>query len=244
MRRGETGLTGNVYAGLHEFEDMAFLLHFLRADDLFVDVGANAGSYSILAGAAVGTRVIAFEPVLATFKRLVANVRLNEAEGRVRCINAGVGAARDCIAFSSRADTQNHALAPGETCDHPVTVDVAPLDEYLAGQVPSLLKIDVEGYETNVLEGARETLGAAALRAVIVELNGSARRYGLDDRGVSATLRARGFVACAYDPFARTHRRLEGERRVGGNTLFLRDESFVMSRVQSAPPVRLPGRRS
>lgn len=40
---GMTGATGNVYVGLHEFEDMAFVLHFLRPDDLFVDVGANIG---------------------------------------------------------------------------------------------------------------------------------------------------------------------------------------------------------
>jgi hypothetical protein len=37
-RRGMTGLTGNIYAGLHEFADMAFVLHFLRPCDLFVDV--------------------------------------------------------------------------------------------------------------------------------------------------------------------------------------------------------------
>src|ERR1700687_3946356 len=48
-RRGMAGATGNIYCGLHEFEDMAFLLHFLRSDDVFADVGANIGSYTILA---------------------------------------------------------------------------------------------------------------------------------------------------------------------------------------------------
>ena len=36
VRTGETGLTGNIYTGLHEFSDMAFLLHVLRPDDLFI----------------------------------------------------------------------------------------------------------------------------------------------------------------------------------------------------------------
>lgn len=40
VRRGEKGLTGNLYTGLHEFAEMGFLLHFLGKDDLFVDVGA------------------------------------------------------------------------------------------------------------------------------------------------------------------------------------------------------------
>lgn len=38
VRPGMTGATGNVYVGLHEFEDMAFVLHFLRAGDLLEDI--------------------------------------------------------------------------------------------------------------------------------------------------------------------------------------------------------------
>jgi hypothetical protein len=38
-KRGMTGVAGNIYAGLHEFGDMAFMLHFLRAGDLLADVG-------------------------------------------------------------------------------------------------------------------------------------------------------------------------------------------------------------
>ncbi len=58
-RRGMTGLTGNIYAGLHEFADMAFLLHFLRPSDLFADVGANVGSYTILASGVVRCPTVA-----------------------------------------------------------------------------------------------------------------------------------------------------------------------------------------
>jgi len=48
-QQGMTGATGNIYCGLHEFEDMALVLHSIRPGDLFVDVGANVGSYSLLA---------------------------------------------------------------------------------------------------------------------------------------------------------------------------------------------------
>ncbi len=50
--RGMTGATGNYYCGLHEPEDMAFVLHFVRSGDVFYDVGANVGAYSLLAAAA------------------------------------------------------------------------------------------------------------------------------------------------------------------------------------------------
>ena len=72
-----TGATGNIYAGLHEFNDMAFCLHLLRSGDLFVDVGANIGSYTVLASKVAGANSITLEPVPQTFERLKRNVNIN-----------------------------------------------------------------------------------------------------------------------------------------------------------------------
>ncbi len=63
VERGMTGATGNVYVGLHEFNDMALICHLLRHNDLFLNVGANVGSYTILAAKVGQASVIAFEPV-------------------------------------------------------------------------------------------------------------------------------------------------------------------------------------
>ena len=67
VRRGMTGATGNLYVGLHEFCDMGFVLHFLRAGDLFVDVGANVGSYTFwpVAFAAPARSLLNLTPALA-----------------------------------------------------------------------------------------------------------------------------------------------------------------------------------
>jgi hypothetical protein len=46
---GMTGATQNIYVGLQEFVDIMLTLHFLRKGDLFLDMGANVGSYTILA---------------------------------------------------------------------------------------------------------------------------------------------------------------------------------------------------
>ena len=70
LRKGDTGLSGNYYVGLHEFRDMAFASHLLRKGDLFVDIGANLGSYSLIASGVCGARSIAFEPVPCTYDRL------------------------------------------------------------------------------------------------------------------------------------------------------------------------------
>jgi FkbM family methyltransferase len=170
--QGERGLTGNIYNGLHEFEDMGSLLHFLRPADLFVDVGANAGSFTILASSVTGARTVAFEPIPSTFERLEENVRLNDIEALVTCVNGGVAATEGRITFTTGDDAMNHVAAPGAETDTGMSVEVTTLDTALHGEDPALIKIDVEGFELPVLEGATRTIERPGLRAVIAELNG------------------------------------------------------------------------
>lgn len=242
VETGETGLTGNIYTGLHEFADMGFLLHYLRPEDLFVDVGANVGSYTILACAAIGAKGIAFEPVPSTYEKLVQNLHINYLGDRVESVNSGVGAGQGTIAFTSDSDTTNHVVASGERYENTVTVNVTALDAALTGQFPSLIKIDVEGYETPVLEGARQTLRNTSLNAVILELNGSGSRYGFDERKILELMLNCGFRTYSYNPISRTLIDLDGKNITSGNTLFIRDRFFVEGRLKNAPKVEISGR--
>ncbi|MCC8934869.1 FkbM family methyltransferase [Rhizobium sp. 'Codium 1'] len=241
VETGETGLTGNVYTGLHEFADMGFLLHYLRPEDLFVDVGANVGSYTILACAAIGAKGIAFEPVPSTYEKLVQNLHINYLGDKVESVNSGVGAGQGTIAFTSDSDTTNHVVASGERYENTVTVNVTALDAALTGQFPSLIKIDVEGYETPVLEGARQTLKNPSLNAVIMELNGSGSRYGFDESEILALMLKCGFKTYSYNPISRTLIDLDGKNITSGNTLFIRDRFFVEERLKGAPRVEILG---
>lgn len=241
VKTGETGLTGNIYAGLHEFHDMAFLLHVLRGEDLFVDVGANVGSYTILACSAVGARGVAFEPVPTTYKRLIENMRLNRLDERVRCINKGVGARQGSIAFTADSNAINHALAPEEQCGNTVTVEITSLDIALHDDFPALIKIDVEGYETLVLEGALETLKKQALLAVIMELNGNCTRYGFDESRILELMFENGFRTYSYNPLNRTLSSLESKNLSSGNTLFIRNKVAVEERLRSSATISVHG---
>lgn len=243
VRTGEAGLTGNIYAGLHEFQDMAFLLHVLREEDLFIDVGANVGSYTILACAAMGASGYAFEPVPSTFKRLFENIRLNHLENRVNCLNIGVGREQGSIVFTSDMDTTNHALASGEKNDNTISVEVSTLDIVLRDELPTLIKIDVEGYETPVLEGALETLEKQTLHSVIMELNGSGNRYGFDESRILEMMSNYGFRTYSYNPLDRTLVDLQGKKLISSNTLFIRDESFVLDKLKNSPKVTVHGKQ-
>ena len=239
VRRGMVGATGNVYYGLQEFEDMAFVVHALRPGDVFVDVGANVGSYTILAAGVSGASCVALEPVPRTFGSLLDNVRLNDLMSRVVCRNVAAGSAEGTIAFTADLDTMNHAVAPDESSRSVLTVPVTTLDSILGETRPTMIKIDVEGFETRVIDGAQETLRSPALVAVLMELNGSGNRYGFNEEVLHEHMLSLGFLAAAYDPVARSlsRRQLNGKRE--GNILYIRGWSEIQDRLTTAPLVQI-----
>jgi FkbM family methyltransferase len=231
---GMTGATGNLYCGLHEVSEMAFVLHVLRQSDLFLDVGANIGSYTLLASGGTRCDVVAVEPVPETYQKLRRNIGVNDLFGTVTAVNAGAGAEPGVLRFSSEADTVNHVMSEGESGPS-VEVQVLPLDSILNGRVPTVIKIDVEGWELHALQGLKRTLGDARLKAVVMEVNGSGQRYGITDEQICSFLTELGFEQRSY---------LGIERRLTGhdgsdNVIFCRDASFLEGRIQSAPKTQL-----
>lgn len=233
-RSGMTGATGNWYCGLHEHVEMAFVLHMLGPATLFIDVGANIGSYTILA-AATGADVLAIEPIPQTFESLAANIGLNGFGSRVALWNGGVGEEATTLHFTADRDTMNHVVESTDA-QTSISVDVRPLDDILGGRRPRLIKIDVEGYELPVLRGASKALADPDLLALVIETNGSGSRYGIDTREIFDHLGRFGFVPAGYDPFARRF----GSAGAGGdNTIFVRDVEQVAALCASAPRYRL-----
>jgi FkbM family methyltransferase len=190
IAKGMTGATGNLYCGLHEYTDMFFLLHFLRKDDLFVDIGANVGSYTVLASAHVGARSITFEPVPVTYSVILQNIYINKINELVKPLNIALGSKKDKLLFTSSYDTVNHVVAKSENAENAIEVMVDKLDNVLQGEMPALIKIDVEGFETEVINGAHEVLKNEKLKAIIIELNGSGGRYGYNEDDIKSTLKS------------------------------------------------------
>lgn len=241
VTRGMTGATGNVYCGLHEFEDMAFVLHALRPEDLFVDVGANVGSYTVLASGVVGARCIAFEPAPRAYRALLDNLRLNDLMARVEARNECLASVPGEAQFTADLDTCNHVVAERQGGGDTVRAAVTTLDIALSKHAPTIVKIDVEGYETRVIDGADRTLRAPQLRAVLMELNGSGARYGFDDRCLHERMLGYGFTPVEYDPTRRELRRREWKASTKGNLLYVRDLESLRTRLAGAPRRPLHG---
>ena len=222
VRHGMTGATGNIYCGLHEFADMSFLLHLLRPSDLFLDVGANIGSYTVLASKVCGARTMAFEPDPGSAQSLRRNIALNDLQDVAQVCQFALGATNAEASFTLGLDTMNHVVsAPTEETR---TVAVRRLEEVSGASAPTLIKLDVEGYEEEVLQGAAATLGAPSLLAVQSELQSA---------GVENVLAGAGFKRAYYDPFSRTLSDTPGAR-AAANALFVRRTEEVLKRVGSA----------
>ncbi|MCO5937086.1 FkbM family methyltransferase [Mucilaginibacter sp. RB4R14] len=236
--KGLTGATGNIYCGLHDFEDMAFLLHLLRPNDLFIDIGANIGSYTMLASAEAGAKTIAVEPIPQTFENLTKNITLNNIGNRVTALNIGMGSKKDVLKFTKIHDTGNHVATNGDA--ETIGVNVDTIDNILEGKTPLLLKIDVEGFETEVLNGAANTLTSPGLKAIIIELNGAGNNFGFDEDNIHKLLLSHGFKVVGYLPFQRVL--ADATRKTEHNTLYIKDEAFITDRLKSAGRFYVQGR--
>ncbi len=224
VERGMTGATGNIYCGLHEFADMALALHFLRPEDLFLDIGANIGSYTVLAAKVAGAKCLAVEPVPATFGRLCRNLKINGLEQQVEARQYAVGNFTGCVRFSVDMDTMNHVVDKNYA-GASLSVPVCTMDELLGDRSSAMWKVDVEGFERQVLQGAGRALLDSKLKIVLLES---------DDDELSKIMSAAGFVRCGYDAFLR---RVEKTARnpQQRNNLWIRDTPAVQARCQTAP---------
>jgi FkbM family methyltransferase len=181
---------------LYEPDVSWVLLRVLEAGDTVADVGGHVGYFTLFSASLVGPtgRVLTFEPNPENYERLTANIEVNEFH-HVTAINRPVTADGSPMTFYTNQDNDGgHALwDPGlypanfKSREHKVedTVETVTLSdafaEHGASQPPKLIKIDTEGAETMVLEGAGDLLGPEGTPFVITELN----NFGLEQLGSS-----------------------------------------------------------
>lgn len=159
---GELWLSVSV---LDEYDAAAFL----HEDMTVVDVGAHIGTFSLLASKLVGPqgKVLALEPAPATFSCLLATVEAN-ALRNVTSLQFALGGTRGALSLSVHPSLPQGHSAVLERSEQRMEVPMLTLDEVSAEQGLErldFLKIDVEGYEPQVLQGAAEAI--ARFRPVI-----------------------------------------------------------------------------
>lgn len=187
------GVSGLVYANPPEFPEIAVWRNHLRAGDLFVDVGANVGSYSIWAAEA-GARIIAFEPDPGAFALLAKNMALNGLDADLR--QAAVTDRTGTATFSIGLGVLNHVMTDGEGREVPTVT----LDDVLGDRVAAGVKVDVEGAEALVVAGAARALSQRRIGLLQLEWNPQAEaNFGGSREDLAATLAGYGYELCRPD---------------------------------------------
>jgi FkbM family methyltransferase len=149
----------------------------IKPGAIVLDVGANVGAYSLLFAQWAGPsgKVYAFEPSPQEFQGLVRHVTLNGMSAVVAPVHAAMSDTSSQAQFVVGSSAgQGRLASAADAGEDVVNVPVSTIDEFCAreGVVPDFIKIDVEGSETAVLRGARETLRRGRGRiAVFVEVH-------------------------------------------------------------------------
>ncbi|TDE18620.1 FkbM family methyltransferase [Dyadobacter psychrotolerans] len=235
--KGMSSAELQIYTSLYDTNEMLFMMHFLRPEDTFVDVGANIGVYSVLASGVSGAKSIAFEPIPSTFSRLKRNINYNNLTDKAILFNMGVGDKEETLVFSNSLDAINHVITDKNFSGSITNVPVNSLDNLMVNEMPNLLKIDVEGFEANVINGAAETLKRPELKVIIMETNGLSDQYEFGQNYIHNKLLSLGFTPNSYDPAKRTIIPIESTNPE--NTIYIRDMEFVNERVKKGQKIRL-----
>jgi FkbM family methyltransferase len=178
-----------------------FIAEHLKPGEVFVDIGANFGFFSLLAAGLVGEpggKVFAIEASPQVFPTLVSNTR---AFGNIHNINSAAGDHAGVTDFYMTPDFVNSgvALSPFLQTAEKISIPIARLDDLLRqspdfdGRV-DFIKCDVQGDEVAVLNGARETIDAnPGLRLIIEWAPAWMNNAGYDAQALPQFLRELGF---------------------------------------------------
>lgn len=199
-----------IFRGDFEESEIQFVQKFLRQGDIFLDIGANIGIFSMVACSVVAKegKVIAIEPTPLTFERLKENMTTNDFQN----IEAFQ------IALSNEKGYKNLNIAPAgydawnsfatifpdseNVTQEEVKVEILDdfLDNFLKNHPITLIKIDVEGWEIPVLSGGKKLLSTEEAPNILVEFTESnARAAGFSCRQLYELLQGYGYALFTYD---------------------------------------------
>jgi FkbM family methyltransferase len=153
----------------------------IRPGDVFYDIGANVGAYSLIAAKSTSNRarVFAFEPSPASFHDLARNVLLNGCQPSIAPMPIALWSSTGLLSLtmsSAASGAACHRLNAEDRTDEAcaetvIGVRLDDLVERFGLPIPTHAKIDVDGYELETLRGAERSLRRHGWRSIVIELD-------------------------------------------------------------------------
>ena len=143
---------GFLYKSEKEKQSIEILLQKIDKKTIFFDIGANIGIYSLIMAKEKNCKTYSFEPVKKTQELLQQNIRLNKLDNKISIEPYGLSNKDDTVFITNTLGGRNHITNHKKNTEK---IIVKKLDSYIkqGRRENTVLKIDVEGHEMNVLEG-------------------------------------------------------------------------------------------
>ena len=186
----------------YEERELRFLESMLKPGDIFIDVGANIGLFSLVASAIIGEsgKVYAFEPYSKNFDKLLHHIKLNGLEN-VIAERRAVSDKSGWIDLKANEDDDNDGMISAyvDTFTSSETVPTIGLDQYITGNIKQpirFIKMDIEGGEYLAIKGMSSTL-TKDHPVVLVEINPDI----LSKNGITPTMIEDVFFRLQYSKY-------------------------------------------
>jgi FkbM family methyltransferase len=167
-------VSGALTLGVYEKREISFMQRVCKPGQVMVDVGANVGLYTAIAGVALGPsgRIIALEPDPESFSFLEKTVSANRLTN-TQIVKAAASCANGMTRlFTSSRNRGDNRLYQSEVADGCVEVETLRLDDYFEAHgvaAVDIIKIDVQGFEGHVIEGLEKTIRRSPQLQMLME---------------------------------------------------------------------------
>jgi len=168
----EKSLDLHIISDSYEFKAKQIFENLAKKSSIIVDVGANIGRYTILGGLVnPDAKIYAIEPDKDNFAVLSTNVKLNKLTN-VECINSALGNEKGQIKLYGPSNTTNHGgYSVKIKTDNFEMVNLDTFDNLFGDKVIDLVKMDVEGFELDVIKGMTTLLSNHKVKNLILEID-------------------------------------------------------------------------
>lgn len=194
LRRGYHSLIAQAYFGLSEYAEMQFLIDTLQPDDVYLDIGANMGAYSLLAAGVCKAKVIAAEPLPENVTVLNEQIAFNNLQENITVLPIGLSDREGQLHFLSESSQNTFVVEEDHQEVHKASIIPVRRAEDILTSCPRFIKIDVEGHEAQILEGLGRYLYDPHLRYIQCEMV-----HPEHNEEIISMLEAAGFVPRTYD---------------------------------------------
>ena len=186
----------------YDTETQLLLAEMLRPGDTVVDIGANDGMFALSAARLVGNtgRVICFEPNPNCVKRLERTTKINSLDN-INVMPVGLGERDETLTLKVPvADSGEATFGTTSHVDiYETRVQVGRGDEFLKNENPAFIKIDVEGFETNVIRGLLTTIERHKPAILTEFIDSLLRACGSSRSELSALMHSLGYAGFTID---------------------------------------------